>query len=72
MEALINLGVAVILLKVSRFEQILVHTDNPSVEPVEILELANHIFSAGIFWVGMWLMFMAGWNLYRIWQLSRT
>ncbi|MGV8836208.1 hypothetical protein [Cellvibrio sp.] len=71
-EALINLGVAVILLKVSRLEQILVHTHNPLVEPVEMLELANHIFGVGVFWVGMWLMFIAGWNLYRIWQLSRT
>ncbi|HEY0893676.1 MAG TPA: hypothetical protein VGE32_11515 [Cellvibrio sp.] len=71
-EALINLGVAVLLLKVSRLEQILVHTHNPLVEPVEMLALANHIIGVGVFWVGMWLMFMAGWNLYRIWQLSRT
>lgn len=71
-EALINLGVAVLLLKVSRLEQILVHTHNPVVEPVEMLALANHTIGVGVFWVGMWLMFMAGWNLYRIWQLSRT
>jgi hypothetical protein len=71
-EALINLSVAVLLLNVSRVEQILVHTHNPLVEPVEMLGLANHIISVGIFWVGMWLLFMAGWSLYRIWQMSRT
>lgn len=71
-EASINLGVAVLMLNISRFEQILVRTNNPSVEPVEMLELANHIIGIGIFWVGMWLLFMVGWNLYRIWQLSRA
>jgi len=71
-EALINLAVAVLLLKVSRLEPILVSTHNPLAEPVEMLESANHIIGVGVFWVGMWLMFMAGWNLYRIWQLSRT
>lgn len=71
-EALINLTLAVLLLKVSRLEQILVHTHNPLAEPVEMLELANHVIGVGVFWVGMWLLFMAGWTVYRIWQLSRT
>lgn len=71
-EALINLSLAVFLLKVSHLEQILEHTHNPLVEPVEMLELANHVISVGVFWVGMWLLFMAGWAFYRIWQLSRS
>lgn len=71
-ETLINLGSAVLLLNVSRVEQILVHTHNPSAEPLLMLDLANHIIGIGVFWVGIWLMCMAGWNLYRIWQLSRA
>lgn len=71
-ETLINLSLAVLLLKVSHLEQILEHTHNPLVEPVEMLELANHVISVGVFWVGMWLLFMAGWAFYRIWQLSRS
>lgn len=71
-EALINLASAVILLKLSRLDQVLVHTHNPLVEPVKMLELANHVIGTGLFWVGMWLLFMVGWGVYRIWQLSRT
>ncbi|WP_062064093.1 HAAS signaling domain-containing protein [Cellvibrio sp. OA-2007] len=71
-EALINLASAVILLKLSRLDQILVPTHNPLVEPVKMLELANHVIGTGLFWVGMWLLFMVGWSVYRIWQLSRT
>ena len=71
-EALINLISAVILLKLSRLDQVLVHTHNPMVEPVKMLELANHVIGTGLFWVGMWLLFMVGWGMYRIWQLSRT
>ena len=71
-EALINLASAVILLKLSRVGQVLVPTHNPLVEPVKMLELANNVIGIGLFWVGMWLLFMAGWSVYRIWQLSRT
>lgn len=71
-EALINLTLAVLLLNVSRLEQILVHTHNPMAEPVKMLELTNHIIGVAVFWVGMWLLFMVGWSSYRIWQLSRT
>lgn len=70
-DALINLIAAVLLLKVSRLEQILVDSHNPLVERVEMLEQANHMISVGVFWVGLWLLLMTGWSLYRAWQLSR-
>lgn len=70
-DALINLVAALLLLKLSRLEQILVHNHNPLVEPVQLLDLANQVIATGIFWVAMWLLFMAGWSLYRAWQLSR-
>lgn len=71
-DALINLATAALLLKVSRLENILVHTHNPLIEPLEMLELANRVIGAGIFWVGVWLLLMVGWTMYRMWQLSRS
>lgn len=70
-DALINLVIAALLFGLSRLETIVVDTHNPLIERLEFLGLANHIISGGLFWVGMWLLFMAGWSGYRAWQLSR-
>lgn len=71
LDAAINVATAVLLLTLSRVGQVVVDTHNPLAERVEFLGLANHIIGVGLFWVGIWLLFMAGWSLYRAWQLSR-
>lgn len=70
-DAVINLASAIILLTLSRADAILVKTTNPQAELVISIDLANHIITIGLFWVGMWLMLMVGRSLYRAWQLSR-
>ena len=71
LDALINLASAVILLILSRAPQIIVDTGNPLSERVDLLGIGNQVIGVGLFWVGMWLLFMTGWRLYRAWQLSR-
>lgn len=71
LDAAINVASAILLFTVSRAEYIVVDTHNPLAERVEFLGLGNHIMGVGLFWVGMWLLFMAGWSSYRAWQLAR-
>ncbi len=70
-DALINLVSAVLLLSLSRVDAILADSANPATELVISLDLANHIIGTGLFWVGIWLLFMVGRSVYRAWQLSR-
>jgi hypothetical protein len=70
-DALISLAGAVLLLTLSRITPILVEAPAPVEEPLTFIDLGNHIIGMGLFWVGIWLLFMAGWSLYRAWQLSR-
>ena len=69
-EAIINFGIAIPLLLVSRLKPIVVDT-SVTQEHVEALRIGNEVIGIGLFWVGIWLVFMAGWSLYRAWQLSR-
>ncbi|HEY8939296.1 MAG TPA: hypothetical protein VIM59_03875 [Cellvibrio sp.] len=69
-EAIINFCIAIPLLLVSRLKPIVVDT---SATPghVDALRIGNEVIGIGLFWVGIWLVFMAGWSIYRAWQLSR-
>ncbi|PUA30587.1 MAG: hypothetical protein B0W54_08935 [Cellvibrio sp. 79] len=69
-EALINFSMAIPLMLVSRLKPIVVDI-SATQEHVEALRIGNEVISIGLFWVGIWLIFMAGWSLYRAWQLSR-
>ncbi len=69
-EAVINFGIAITLLLVSRLKPIVIDTSTAQ-EHVEALRIGNEVIGIGLFWVGIWLVFMAGWSLYRAWQLSR-
>ncbi len=69
-EAAINVAIAIPLLLVSRLSPIVIDTSSAN-EHLEILKIGNGVISTGLFWVGIWLIFMAGWSLYRAWQLSR-
>ena len=70
-EAVINTVIAVLLLRIGRLPSIVVDTQNPLVDRAEMLGLANQVITQGLFWVGVWLLFMAGWIVYRAWQLTR-
>ena len=69
-EAVINVAIAIPLLLVSRLQPIVVDTSSQQ-EHAEVLRIGNEVIATGLFWVGIWLMFMAGWSVYRAWQLSR-
>lgn len=69
-EAVINSAIAASLLLLSRMEYIVVDI-SPTGEHHHLVDVANNVLGTGLFWVGMWLLFMSGWNLYRAWQLSR-
>lgn len=70
MEAVINVAIAIPLLLVSRLQPIVVDTSSQQGH-AEVLRIGNEVIATGLFWVGIWLMFMAGWSVYRAWQLSR-
>lgn len=69
-EAAINVALAIPLLLVSRLAPIVVDTSSAQ-QHLDILKIGNSVISTGLFWVGIWLIFMAGWSVYRAWQLSR-
>lgn len=69
-EALVNFAIAIPLLLISRIDAIVVDTSAAPAQ-AELLAIANKTLGIGLFWVGLWLVFMAGWSLYRAWQLSR-
>lgn len=70
--ATLNLASAVLLLCMSRLSSIVADPDAVMDGRVISIELANSIITTGFFWVGLWLLFECGRDLYRIWQLSRT
>lgn len=70
LEAIVNFCIAIPLLLVSRLKPIVVDT-SVTQDHVEALRIGNEVIGIGLFWVGIWLVFMAGWSLYRAWQLSR-
>lgn len=69
-EAAINVAIAIPLLVISRLSPQVVDTSSAQTH-LEVLKIGNGVISTGLFWVGIWLIFMAGWSLYRAWQLSR-
>jgi hypothetical protein len=69
-EAVTNVAIAVPLMLLSRVQPILVDT-SVAQEHQNLLAISNQVIGIGLFWVGIWLFFMAGWSLYRAWQLTR-
>lgn len=70
LEAVINVAIAIPLLLISRIKPLVVDT-SVAQEHLEALKIGNDVIATGLFWVGIWLIFMAGWSVYRAWQLSR-
>lgn len=67
-DAVVNIAIAIPLLMISRIQPIIIDL---SVEQSGFIGIANQFLGYGLFWVGIWLMFMAGWRIYRAFQLSR-
>lgn len=70
LDAIITFVSAMILLIVSRINPIVIdisktqgHTDT--------MQITNKVIEIGLFWVGLFLVFMAGLSVYRAWKLSR-
>ncbi|MEN0037833.1 MAG: hypothetical protein AAGC78_12240 [Cellvibrio sp.] len=70
LEAVINVAIAIPLLLISRIKPLVVDTSSTQ-EHLEALKIGNDVIGMGLFWVGIWLIFMAGWSIYRAWQISR-
>ena len=70
LEALINFAIAIPLLLMSRIKPLVVDT-SAAQEHMEALRIGNEVIATGLFWVGIWLIFMAGWSIYRAWQIAR-
>lgn len=67
----LNLMIAILLLCMSRLPAIIVELSAAD-ERVPSIDIANSFISAGLLWVGLWLVFEGGRDLYRMWLLSRT
>lgn len=71
MSAVLNVATAILLLCMSRLPAI-VADSAASIERKGIsIEIANEIITTGLLWVGLWLLFECGRDIYRLWQLSR-
>ena len=70
--ATLNFASAVLLLCMSRLPAIVADSAAVVHERVISIELVNSIIAAGFFWVGLWLLFECGRDIYRIRQLSQT
>jgi hypothetical protein len=70
--ATLNLVSAILMFCMSRLPAIIADSAAVSDERVISIELVNGVITTGFFWVGLWLLFECGRDLYRIWQLSRT
>lgn len=71
-EAIINVAFAIPLMLISRIQPIVIDASaTQDQEHLRLLGIANDVIGTGLFWVGIWLFFMAGWSVYRAWQLTR-
>ena len=70
LDAIITFVSAMILLIVSRINPIVIDISKTQ-EHVDTMQITNKVIEIGLFWVGLFLVFMAGLSVYRAWKLSR-
>jgi hypothetical protein len=70
LDAIITFVSAMILLIVSRINPIVIDISKTQ-EHTERMQITNMVIEIGLFWVGLFLVFMAGLSVYRAWKLSR-
>jgi hypothetical protein len=71
MSAGLNFAVAILLLCMSRLPAIIAKSSTADGHILSI-DIANSVIATGLLWVGLWLLFECGRDIYRIRQLSRT
>jgi hypothetical protein len=72
LSAVLNLAAAILLLCMSRLPAIVADSATITDERGISIDLANQIITAGLFWVGFWLLFECGRDIHRWRQLSRV
>jgi len=72
LSAVLNLATAILLLCMSRLPAIVANSAALTEGRVITVDLANKVITTGLLWVGLWLLFECGRDLYRVWQLSRA
>lgn len=70
LDAIIYFSSAIILLVVSRINPVVIDISTTQ-EHAERMQITNQVIEIGLFWTGLFLVFMAGLSLYRAWKLSR-
>jgi hypothetical protein len=70
LDAIITFVSAMILLIVSRINPIVIDISKTQ-EHMDTMQITNKVIEIGLFWVGLFLVFMAGLSVYRAWKLSR-
>lgn len=70
LDAIITFASAIVLLIVSRINPVVIDISKTQ-EHVDTIQITNKVIEIGLFWVGLFLVFMAGLSLYRAWKLSR-
>jgi hypothetical protein len=70
LDAVISFASATVLLVVSRINPVVIDISKTQ-EHMDTMQITNKVIEVGLFWVGLFLVFMAGLSLYRAWKLSR-
>lgn len=70
LDAIVSFATAIPLLVVSRINPVVIDISKTQ-EHLEKMPITNQVITIGLFWVGLFLIFMAGLSLYRAWKLSR-
>jgi hypothetical protein len=70
LDAIVSFATAICLLMISRINPVVIDISKTQ-EHLERMPITNQVITIGSFWVGLFLVFMAGWSLYRAWKLSR-
>jgi len=70
LDAIVSFATAILLLIISRINPVVVDISKTQ-EHLDTMQITNKVIEIGLFWVGLFLVFMAGLSLYRAWKLSR-
>jgi hypothetical protein len=70
LDAVVSFASAILLLIVSRINPVVIDVSSTQ-EHLGRMQITNTVIETGLFWVGLFLVFMAGLSLYRAWKLSQ-
>ena len=70
LDAIVSFATAISLLIISRINPVVIDISKTQ-EHLDRMPITNQVITLGLFWVGLFLVFMAGLSLYRAWKLAR-